>query len=100
MGEAQLTLRPSLQECSSATASAVAESPATKASPSPWLHHLQWFAGGSVAAFLVPLVFSSLLELHHDAYLGVYFAFVIGGATMAPTHTWHALVSTARAPRG
>jgi hypothetical protein len=26
---------------------------------------------------LVPFVFSSLLDLHHDVYLGVYFAFVI-----------------------
>jgi hypothetical protein len=31
-----------------------------------------------VAAFLIPFVFSSVLELQHDLYLGVYFAFVIG----------------------
>ncbi len=31
-----------------------------------------------MAAFFVPFVFSSVLELQHDLYLGVYFAFVIG----------------------
>jgi hypothetical protein len=31
-----------------------------------------------VAAFLVPFMFSSVLDLHHDAYLAIYFAFVIG----------------------
>lgn len=37
---------------------------------------LRWFALGAVAAFAVPFVFSSLLDLHHDLYLAVYFAFV------------------------
>jgi hypothetical protein len=35
--------------------------------------HLSWFVGGSVMAFLVPLVFSSWLELHHDVYYLLYF---------------------------
>jgi hypothetical protein len=42
-----------------------------------WRTQLPWFAGGAVAAFGVPFVFSSVLELHHDLYLAVYFAFVI-----------------------
>lgn len=39
---------------------------------------LRWFAVGAVAAFFIPFVFSSVLELQHDLYLGVYCAFVIG----------------------
>jgi hypothetical protein len=45
---------------------------------SPWATQLRWFAVGAVGAFLIPFVFSSLLDLHHDVYLGIYFAFVIG----------------------
>jgi len=45
---------------------------------SSWATQLRWFAVGAVAAFIVPFVFSSVLELQHDLYLGVYFAFVIG----------------------
>ncbi len=33
-----------------------------------------WFAGASAIAFLIPYVFSSLLDLQHDAYYAVYFA--------------------------
>ena len=33
----------------------------------------EWFATGTVLAFLVPLVGADLLELHHDLYLLVYF---------------------------
>lgn len=47
------------------------------AGTSSWATQLRWFAVGAVAAFCIPFVFSSLLELHHDLYLGVYFAFVI-----------------------
>ncbi|MFN8066990.1 MAG: hypothetical protein U0P82_19515 [Vicinamibacterales bacterium] len=36
------------------------------------LQHLTWFAGVSVVAFLVPLVFSSWLGLQHDAHYLVY----------------------------
>lgn len=43
-----------------------------------WATQLRWFAIGAVAAFLIPFVFSSALELQHDLYLGVYFVFVIG----------------------
>jgi hypothetical protein len=45
---------------------------------SSWASQLRWFAVGAVAAFFIPFVFSSVLELQHDLYLGVYFAFVIG----------------------
>src|SRR5688572_17454398 len=44
---------------------------------SPWASHLRWFAAAASVAFLVPFVFSRLLDLHHDVYLAVYFAFVI-----------------------
>ena len=33
-------------------------------------------------AFLVPFVFSSTIDLHHDVYLGVYFAFIVGFLTL------------------
>jgi hypothetical protein len=45
---------------------------------SSWVVQLRWFALGAVAAFAVPFLFSSLLELQHDIYLAVYFTFVIG----------------------
>src|SRR5688572_3088250 len=32
------------------------------------LDQVAWFAGVSAIAFLIPLVFSSLLDLHHDLY--------------------------------
>jgi hypothetical protein len=35
---------------------------------------LAWFAAVSAVSFLVPLVFSSVLDLHHDLYLLIYFA--------------------------
>jgi hypothetical protein len=40
--------------------------------------HLAWFVVGAAYAFLIPFVFSSLLELHHDLYYGVYFAAALG----------------------
>lgn len=49
----------------------------TRSVGSQWSRHLRWFALGAVAAFLVPFVFSSLLKIQHDAYLAIYFAFVI-----------------------
>jgi len=42
----------------------------------PRLQQAAWFAGVSALAFLIPLVFSSWLELHHDVYYLVYFASV------------------------
>ena len=49
---------------------------------STWASQLRWFAAGASIAFLVPLVFSSVLDLHHDVYLAVYFAFVISLMTL------------------
>jgi len=40
------------------------------------LQQAAWFVGVSVIAFIVPLVFSSYLELQHDVYYLVYFAIV------------------------
>jgi hypothetical protein len=40
------------------------------------LQQVTWFVGVSAIAFLVPLVFSSYLELQHDVYYLVYFATV------------------------
>jgi hypothetical protein len=45
---------------------------------SSWPAQLRWFALAAGTAFLIPFVFSSLLDLHHDVYLGIYFAFVVG----------------------
>jgi len=42
----------------------------------PRLHQAAWFAGVSTIVFLVPLVFSSWLQLHHDVYYLVYFVTV------------------------
>ena len=57
-------------------------SPRTAAMPSPWIRELRWFVGGAGSAFLVPFVFSSLLDLRHDVYLAIYFGFVIGLITL------------------
>ena len=37
----------------------------------------RWFVSGAALAWAVPYLFSSILELHHDAYLGIYFAGVL-----------------------
>ena len=37
---------------------------------------MTWFVGVSAMAFVIPLVFSSWLELHDDVYYLVYFTFV------------------------
>ena len=39
---------------------------------------LGWFAAGALVAFLIPFVFSSVLDLNHDLYYAVYFAGVAG----------------------
>lgn len=57
---------------------------ASRAHPaaSSWNRHLRWFATGALAAFLVPFVFSSVLDLEHDLYLAIYFGFVAGLMTL------------------
>jgi hypothetical protein len=49
--------------------------------------HVAWFAAGSAIAFAVPFVLTSLLDVNHDAYYGLYFASAIGmiGAYMMTT---------------
>jgi hypothetical protein len=37
------------------------------------VRQLAWFAIGAVVAFLIPFLFSSVLDLNHDAYYAVYF---------------------------
>jgi hypothetical protein len=39
---------------------------------------LGWYATGASVAFLIPFVFSSVLDLNHDVYYAVYFAGVVG----------------------
>ncbi len=41
------------------------------------LPQLAWFAAGVTGAFLVPFVFTSLLDLQHDLYYLVYFGFAL-----------------------
>jgi hypothetical protein len=53
--------------------------PHPAADPESWTTQLRWFAAASVVSFAVPLIFSSLLELQHDVYLGIYFAVVLAG---------------------
>jgi len=48
--------------------------------------HLAWFTAGVVIAFLIPFVFSSVLDLNHDLYYLVYFtAAAVFLATYAKT---------------
>jgi hypothetical protein len=47
--------------------------------PETWATQLRWFAAASVVSFAVPFVFSSVLGLQHDVYLGIYFAVVLVG---------------------
>lgn len=37
-----------------------------------------WFSAGGAIAFLTPFVLTSVLDLHHDLYYGIYFAVAIG----------------------
>jgi hypothetical protein len=42
------------------------------------LPHLAWFAVGAAAAFAVPYVLTSLLDMQHDLYYLAYFALALG----------------------
>ena len=42
-----------------------------------WRTQLRWFAAAVVVGFSVPFLGSSVLDLHHDLYLGIYFASVL-----------------------
>jgi hypothetical protein len=45
--------------------------------PETWAVQLRWFAAAATVGFAVPFLGSSLLDLHHDVYLGIYFAAVL-----------------------
>lgn len=47
------------------------------AHPDSWSTQLRWFAAAVVVGFAVPYLGSSVLDLHHDLYLAVYFASVL-----------------------
>jgi hypothetical protein len=43
---------------------------------------LGWFAAGATVAFLIPFVFSSVLDLNNDVYYAIYFAGVAAFLTL------------------
>jgi len=43
----------------------------------PALVQLAWFGSGTVLGFLVPFLFTSVLDLHHDLYYALYFAIAL-----------------------
>ena len=47
--------------------------------PDTWATQLRWFAAATVISFAVPFIFSSVLGLQHDVYLGIYFVVVLVG---------------------
>ena len=47
------------------------------AQPESWRTQLRWFGAAAVVGFAVPYLGSSFLDLHHDLYLGLYFASVV-----------------------
>ena len=51
--------------------------PRPAAHPESWATQLRWYAAAAVVSFGVPFVGSSVLELQHDVYLGIYFAVVL-----------------------
>ena len=51
--------------------------PRPSAHPESWATQLRWYAAAAVVGFGVPFVGSSVLELQHDVYLGLYFAAVL-----------------------
>lgn len=47
--------------------------------PETWTAQLRWFAAATTVSFAVPFIFSSVLEVQHDVYLGIYFTVVLAG---------------------
>jgi hypothetical protein len=47
------------------------------AHPEGWATQLRWYAAAVVIGLAVPFLGSSVLELQHDVYLGLYFAIVV-----------------------
>ena len=46
--------------------------------PDSWRTQLPWLGAAAFLGFAVPYLGSSILELHHDVYLAIYFAAVLG----------------------
>lgn len=53
--------------------------PRPAAHPENWATQLRWYAAAVAVGFAVPFLGSSVLELQHDVYLGIYFAVVLAG---------------------
>ena len=51
--------------------------PHLEAHPDSWTTQLRWLAAAAVVGFAVPFLGSSVLDLQHDVYLGIYFAAVL-----------------------
>ena len=45
--------------------------------PDTWAVQLRWYAAAAVIGFSVPFLGSSVLDLHHDVYLGIWFVSVL-----------------------
>lgn len=56
------------------------------AHPETWATQLRWYAAAAIVGFAVPYVVSSVLELQHDVYLGIYFAVVLA---LLGAYVWH-----------
>lgn len=52
--------------------------PRAAAHTETWVAQLRWFAAACAIGFTVPFLGSSVLDLQHDVYLGIYFAVVLG----------------------
>jgi hypothetical protein len=55
--------------------------PHPAAHPESWATQLRWLAAAALIGFAVPFLGSSVLELHHDVYLGIYVIVVLGFLT-------------------
>ena len=53
-------------------------SPQAVAHPESWAVQLRWFGTAAAVGFAVPFAGSTLLDLQHDLYLGIYFLVVLG----------------------
>jgi hypothetical protein len=61
--------------------------PRRAAHPESWAAQLRWFAAAAAVGFVVPFLGSSVLDLHHDVYLAVYFTAVIALCAAYATST-------------
>lgn len=68
----------------------------TGAQPESWPAQLRWFAVALLVGFGVPFVGSSVLDLQHDVYLGIYFVSVLTLFAAYATSTGLDIAATAR----